>query len=125
MPTLTFTLSVEQDGVPLPNFPLIRRAQVNTALPIDGAAIPADNNTTSYHAAPTLDALLSNAQFAIFTTDQLINLKFNAAGALPLPAGAIFAVFGTNITGTVATQITVNNPAPAIASNVIGALGGT
>jgi hypothetical protein len=125
MPVLTFTLSVDLDGVPLPNFPLIRRQQTNTAIPIDGAAITANNNTTSFSAVPGLDILTTDLQFLILTTDQLINLKFNAASYLPLTAGAVLAIFGTDITGTVATLATVNNPAAAVASNVIGALGGT
>lgn len=125
MANLVLTISLTEDGVPLPNFPIIRRATTATAMPIDGAAITANNDSTTFAALPALATLTSDLQCLVLTTDQLINLKFNAASYLPLAANGVLVIFGTDITGTVATLATVNNPATSVASNIYGVLAGT
>lgn len=125
MPNLVFTLSITVDNEELPGFPLIRRAQTASALPLESVPVAANNNTTSFVTVPGVGSLTNDLQVLVLTTDQLVNLEFNADNALPLTAGAVIAIFGTDITSAIAQAATVNNPAASVASNISGLVAGT
>lgn len=124
MANLVLTVSLTEDGVPLPNFPIIRRLNPSQATPLDGIPVAANNNTTSFSAVPGTGTITSDLQCIVLTTDQEINLKFNANSFLPLSAGAVFVLFASDITGTLATLATINNPAASVASNIYGLVAG-
>ena len=125
MPSLVFTLSITVDNEELPGFPLIRRAQTASAIPLESVPIPANNNTTTFVAVPGVASLTNDLQVLVLTPDQLVNLEFNANSFLPLTAGAVIAIFGTDITSAIAQAATINNPAAAVASNISGVVAGT
>jgi hypothetical protein len=124
MANLVLTISLTEDGVPLPNFPIIRRLNPSQATPLDGVPVAADNNTSTFVAIPGTGTLTNQLQCLVLTPDQLVNLEFNAGSYLPLAAGAVLVVFGVDVTGTIATLATVNNPAASVASNLYGVVAG-
>ncbi len=125
MANLVLTVSLTEDGVSLPNFPIIRRLNPAQATPLDGVPVAANSNTSTFNPIPGTSTLASDLQCIVLTADQLVNLQFNADTFLPLSAGAVLVIFGTDITGVVATLATVNNPANSIASNLYGVVAGT
>lgn len=125
MANLVLTVSLTEDGVPLPNFPIIRRLNPAQATPLDGVPVAANNDTTTFNPVPGTSTLGTELQCLVLTPDQAINLEFNAASYLPLAAGAVLVLFGANVTGTIATLATVNNPAASVASNLYGVVAGT
>ena len=124
MANLVLTINLTEDNVPVPNFPIIARLNPSTAMPLDGVPVTAVNNTSSFVTVPGVINLTTQLQCLVLTPDQLVNLEFNGNSYLPLPAGAVLVLFGTNISGTIATLATVNNPAASVASNLYGLVAG-
>lgn len=122
---LTLTLSIKNGNTDLPGFPIVARINPATVLPLEGAAVLANNNTSTFNTLPVLNALQSDLQALVIQADSAINLKFNNASYLPVDAGAVVVVFATDVTGTVATLVTVNNPAATGQANLYGLIAGT
>jgi hypothetical protein len=123
MPELRFTLLVESEGVALPDFPLIRRVVVNEAT-LNSIAQAADNNTTSFHAIPSL----SMPALGVFmlTSDQAVNLKFNLNTPVPFNADCLVLMVGIDLTQATPSQnIEVNVPGASATANLEVLGGGT
>lgn len=122
MPELRATITLEVDGVALPDMPIIRRYIVAEMSGPVAISQPADNNTTSFH--PIAALTMPSLGAFLLTTDQAENIKINLNTPLPLNAGGLILILGANLTqGTPNQNIEVNNPAASQAAN-LGVLGG-
>lgn len=115
-----FTLTIERNGIQLSE-PLIKRLVVNESADITIAAA-ADSGTAHPVAAATMPAM----SFFFLETDQAINLVLNANGGLPLNAGGLLLIVGTNLTqGSPPSNVTYANPSGTTVANLTGGTGGT
>ena len=89
---LELTVSVKVDGISYPNFPLIRRLQVDQLQPL-GQIQTANSGYTS------LAGLLTILQAGILTTDQSLSFRMNnqSTGSLPVNAGGLICFFDVAI----------------------------
>lgn len=124
MPELRFTILVEQDGVALPNMPIIRRYSDAETTGVVAISQAADNNSTSFHAIPQLT--MPTLGIFMLTTDQALNMKINLNTPLPLNADSVVLILGCALAqGTPNQNVELNNPAVTTAANVELLGGGT
>ena len=126
MPELKITIQVEQDGVELPEFPLIFREIVTESVPL-AVQVAADNDSTTYAQVP--GTIPSTLQVLVLGFDQALNFRLNGAvaGSLPMNAKGCLVLVGSNIAAGAATNVTVNNPAATgnPNANLVGVAAGT
>ena len=86
------TLNLKIDGISYPNFPLIRRLQVDQLQPL-GQIQTANSGYTS------LAGLLTTLQAGVLVTDQPLSLRMNnqSAGSIPVNASGVIAFFDVAI----------------------------
>lgn len=109
MPEWKFTLSIEKDGVPLNDMPVVRRYIQPEDAAFELVATP-DNNSTTYH--PIAAAIMSSLGIFYVTNDQACNLKLNLNTPIPMNAGGLVLIVGTALTqGTPNQNVEYNNPA--------------
>lgn len=123
--TYKFSILIEKNGAALPNMPLIRRINVAEDAELNLTATP-DNNSTSFHeiAAATMAAM----GVLFLTVDQAVNLKFNLNTPVPLDAGGVVLIIGTNLTQATPPQnVEYNNPAltGGVNATLTGVVAGT
>ncbi len=88
---IELTLSLKVDGILYPNFPLIRRLQVDQLIPL-GFTQRAGEGYTS------LATQLTTLQAAIITTDQPLSFRVNnQSQSIPVNAGGLLCFFDTTI----------------------------
>jgi hypothetical protein len=121
MSEIKVTISVEQDGVELPDMPVIRRYIVNQAVPPGNHTLATNSSSYAAIAADTMNPL----QIVMLTPDQAINVNINQNTPLPLNANGVLLIVGANLTqGTPANNVTINNPS-GVTVNYGALLGGT
>lgn len=117
-------LTLEVDGVPLPNFPIIRRLSEAEVVPTETIVAAADNNTSTFHAIAA--ATMPNMGVFLMTMDQAMNLKFNLNTQVSFNANGLVLFFGSSLTqGTPTQNIEYNNPAASQAANLTITVAGT
>ena len=126
MPEIRVTVTVEVDGEPLTDMPVIQRSIYTEYAQPTIVATP-DSNSTSFHgiAAATMAAM----NFFFLQTDQALNLQINQAGTsnpLPLLAGSMVLIMSPNLAqGTAANNVTYNNPSSTTNANLKILVAGT
>ncbi len=129
MPALTVTVLVEQDGVMLPRFPIIRRLAVTEAQAIsvkkaggDGAGV--------YVTVPGADVSATD-NLVVLATDNPLNLKLASVapgdGIIALKAGGLLVAMDCNLAAGATVNVQVNNPnaSPDGDANLSGVIGGS
>lgn len=120
MAEIKVTISIEQDGVELPDMPVIRRYIVTQTVPPGNHVAPIAGGYASI-GGETMNPL----QIVMLTPDQAINVNINQNTPLPLNANSVLLIVGANLAqGTPGNNITINNPG-AVAVNYGALLGGT
>ncbi len=102
-------LTISKNGEDLPNMPIVKRYIYAQGTETNLALAP-DNNSSSYHAL----AALTMSPLGVFflQTDQAVNLELNVNAGVPLQAGGLILILGTNMAqATPANNVQVNNPA--------------
>ena len=117
MPELRFTILAEQDGVMLPDFPIVRRYIVNESAQLGDLIAAPDSNTSTFH--PIAAAVMAALGILFLTTDQAINLNLNALSALPLNANGLILILGTDLAQSPPdTNVEYNNPSSTVSANL-------
>lgn len=124
MPALTVTLSLEYDGVVLPNSPITRRLEVpELSAIVQEQADHGDATTFAAVQAGHLDEIRA----LILTTDQEITLRLDGQSdaGIVLRAGGLLALLDVDIdAGAGASNASLNNNSGATAT-LRGVAGGT
>jgi hypothetical protein len=113
---IEFSLNLKVDGVSYPNFPLIRRLQVDQLQPL-GQIQTAGTGYTS------LASLLTALQVGVIQVDESIDLRLNnqSTGSIPINAGGLIAFIDVNIN----TATLISALIGATDANLNGLLGGS
>lgn len=102
---IEMTLNLKVDGVSYPNFPLIRRMQVDQLEP-KGYLKTAGETYTN------IASLLTVLQAAILTIDQPLSFRANgqSTGSIPVNAGGLICLFDTTVdTGTLLSVLSAGS----------------
>jgi hypothetical protein len=113
---LELSLMLKVDGVAYPNFPVIRRLQVDQLQPL-GQTQTGGSGYTS------LAGLLTVLQAGVLFTDQSLSLRLNnqSNGSLPVNAGGLVAFFDVAIDTSTLLSALIG----ATDANINGLLGGS
>lgn len=110
MPEIRAVLTLEIDGVALPDMPIVRRFVVAEGGGIITQTFAPDNNSTTFHPIPSITS--PNVNVLFIESDQQLNLNLNQLTALVLQAGGFVLLFGTSLQqATPSNDATINNPA--------------
>lgn len=115
MPTFKLTLHLEKDGVLLPEFPVVRRLEVDESQSARyEQADDADSGT--FDAMPT--AQMSEVQMAYITGDQQTTIRVDGQSdaGIVLNSGGLLLIFNADIDAGASTNLTINNASNSTAN---------
>lgn len=126
MPTFEVAVTIKQDGIVVPGFPILRRVEVDEA---QSAAVElaSAGNTTSWTAVQA--ALIDTLNFLFVMTDVAATLRLDdqsdAAGrsTIPLNAGGMLILIDTTIdsgAGSPNARVNNNSGSTAVIRSFVG-----
>lgn len=116
-------LSIEKNGQPLDNMPIVRRLIVQEDADVQIVAAP-DNNTLTYH--PVAAAIMPQLQLFLLQSDNPLNIELNANTPIVMNGNGLLLAVGVDFQqATPADNIQYNNPAATAPANVTGIVAGT
>lgn len=121
MPTFQLTVTLTQDGVALPGFPLTSSSTVDETT---GRFTVERATGGGYVATPDTDIGAVNVFY--LTSNEAVTVRFNdqTDGGLPLNASGVLIAVGSNIPSGATTKISIDNSSGNEAT-ITGLLGGT
>jgi len=122
MPQLRVTLNIEQDGSPLPGFPLVRTQQLDEADGLRTEEKAADNDTTTFTA---LSTVLSQLQLLFVHAPQRLTFRLDnqSDAGVTLEANGVLLIVNGDLQST--PLVEVNNPHATAAAAMRLLLAGT
>lgn len=120
MPTLELTVTAKLDGIPVPNFPLTIRRQVDELQQFDYEKA----NGGGYVAVPTGE--LATVQVLVLTPSQAMTVRLDgqSTAGIELAADGLLIVADATIDAGASTNVTIDNSSGS-AGQVKGLAAGT